>query len=72
MKNILKIAVLALSCITFAVAQNKKQDGIFAEFNTSKGKIVVELEYKKTPITVAYFISLGEGIYPKANAKFKG
>ena len=72
MKNILKIAVLALSCITFAVAQNKKQDGIFAEFNTSKGKIVVELEYKKTPITVANFISLAEGKNPKANAKFKG
>ena len=72
MKNILKIAVLALSCITFAVAQNKKQDGIFAEFNTSKGKIVLELENKETPITVANFISLAEGKNPKANAKFKG
>ena len=40
MKNIFKIVVIALSCITFAVAQNKKQEeGIFAEFNTSKGKI---------------------------------
>ena len=72
MKNILKIAVLALSCITFAKKKKKKQDGIFAEFNTSKGKIVVELEYKKTPITVANFISLAEGKNPKANAKFKG
>ncbi|MFN7044426.1 MAG: peptidylprolyl isomerase [Flavobacterium sp.] len=72
MKNIFKIIVLALSCITFAVAQNKKQDGIFAEFNTSKGKIVVQLEYKKAPITVANFISLAEGKNTQVAEKLKG
>lgn len=36
-------------------------NGIFATFETSKGKIVTQLEYKKTPITVANFISLVEG-----------
>ena len=36
-------------------------EGIFANFETSKGKIILMLEYKKAPITVANFISLVEG-----------
>ncbi|MBW4359962.1 peptidylprolyl isomerase [Flavobacterium taihuense] len=36
-------------------------EGIFATIATNKGNITVELFYKKTPITVANFISLVEG-----------
>lgn len=72
MKNIFKIVVIVLSSISFAVAQNKSEEGIFAEFNTTKGKIVVLLEYKKTPITVANFISLAEGNNPQVSEKLKG
>ena len=46
-------------------------EGIFATFETSKGKIVVELEYKKAPITVANFISLVEGTNTAVSEKFK-
>ena len=44
MKHLLKIVVITLSWLTFATAQNKTEDGIFAEFNTAKGKIVVEFD----------------------------
>lgn len=72
MKNIVKTIAIALSCITLGFAQSKKQEGIFAEINTTKGTIVVELEYKKTPITVASFISLADGTNTQVKESFKG
>ena len=37
------------------------QDGLYAKFNTSKGEILVSLEFKKTPGTVGNFVALTEG-----------
>jgi peptidyl-prolyl cis-trans isomerase A (cyclophilin A) len=55
-----------------ATPKTADPDGIFAVMETNKGRIVINLEYQKTPITVANFISLAEGTNNAVSAKYKG
>ena len=57
-------ATLLLLAVVFTSCENKNgdlPDGLYAEIKTSKGDIIAELDYKKTPITVANFVTLAEG-----------
>jgi FKBP-type peptidyl-prolyl cis-trans isomerase len=72
MKKIITLTMALIGFSTFCFSQEKKNEGIFAEFNTTKGKIVVQLEYQKTPLTVANFITLAEGTNLQVTNSLKG
>jgi cyclophilin family peptidyl-prolyl cis-trans isomerase len=77
----MKTKLLALLLCSFAVSfggcksMDKElkaiegKDGVFAVMETSKGSIVLELFYEKTPLTVTNFVGLAEGTLDAAKGK---
>ena len=63
------VALLLLGCKD--KHQNLK-DGLYAEIETPKGTVLLQLEYKKAPVTVANFVSLAEGTNPFVTEDVKG
>ena len=68
-----KIAVfISLICTIFFIScvSTKNSEGMYAKITTNKGEINIKLFYEQTPLTVANFICLAEGLNTNDNKPF--
>ncbi|WP_460484844.1 peptidylprolyl isomerase [Capnocytophaga sp. HP1101] len=77
MRRLNFIALLCAMFVFFSCNSQKKAykdlgDGLFADIETTQGNIIVKLNYKETPVTVANFVTLAEGKNTFVKAEYKG
>ncbi|WP_348813547.1 peptidylprolyl isomerase [Flavobacterium maritimum] len=60
-KRILFLFLTIASLYSCKDEHSSLPDGLYADIETNKGNIIVELDYKRAPITVANFVTLAEG-----------
>ncbi len=60
-RNILFIVLFVSLFYSCKNEEDYLPDGLYAKIETNKGNILLELDYKRAPITVANFITLAEG-----------
>lgn len=77
MRQMNLIALLSAMFVFFSCNSQKKAykdlgDGLFADIETTKGHIVVKLNYKEVPTTVANFVTLAKGKNNFVKVEYKG
>ena len=68
MKKIIAFSITLLTLLNCKTLEIDKEvykglpDGLYGNFVTSKGEILVKFEDEKSPVTVANFVGLAEGV----------
>ena len=70
MKNIIYLLLTTLSISSCVSSHPDLNEGLYAEIKTNKGDMIINLNYKETPVTVANFISLSEGKNKEVSPEF--
>jgi cyclophilin family peptidyl-prolyl cis-trans isomerase len=70
-KTLILLAVMTIFSSCKKEEHTDLPDGLYADIETSKGTITVELEYTKAPVTVANFVTLCEGKSNFVSEEFK-
>ncbi len=70
MKKIALLITVVLSFLFISCTGTKLDNGMYAKITTNKGEINLLLSYDKTPLTVANFICLAEGLMPETKKPF--
>ena len=72
MKKHIYIIALSIFCFSCVSSHPDLSKGLYAEISTNKGNMIVNLNFKETPITVANFVSLSEGKNKEVDSKYSG
>tara|TARA_R110001583_G_scaffold5921_3_gene31201 strand:- start:2843 stop:3949 length:1107 start_codon:yes stop_codon:yes gene_type:complete len=73
--KVFKLVLVIFSLLVVSCKPTKYtdlEDGIYADMITNKGTVLLKLEFEKTPITVANFVSLADGTNGQVADSIKG
>ncbi len=71
-KKITLLTAILLLIIACSTSKNGLDKGLYADIQTNRGNILIQLTFDKTPNTVANFVSLAEGKNNQVDSIYKG